>query len=381
MVEWLSRLSDSFEIHFYSQRVEDLHPATFVWHRIPKLPLPHLLDFLWWLLVCRLWVGWHNRFSHTHHDVILSSGANFPGADAICVHIVFAEYVERVRSEVMLRRNSVAAWPRLIHRKLYYGLALLLENWAYKNPKTILVVNSKKSARELAKHYGREEKLRVVRPGIDHSVFSPEVRTALRTTARRELGLCAEDFAMILVGNDWLNKGAGVLLEVLEQLNDLPVRLLIVSREVSPHWQRLIAEKNLGTQVHSLTPRRDIEFYYAAADLCVAPSLQDAYSLPPAEAMACGLPVIVSGQTGVSEIIADGEGGLILNDPRDVPGLAAMIRRLYEDGDLRNRLGERAADTARRYTWESGSNEIAALLTDILCQKTNRAPQTLTQEP
>ena len=65
--------------------------------------------------------------------------------------------------------------------------------------------------------------------------------------------------------------------------------------------------------------------------------------MPPAEAMACGLPVIVSSAAGVSEIITDGTDGLILRDPKDATALSAMIRRLYEDEVFRTQLGERAA--------------------------------------
>ena len=53
-------------------------------------------------------------------------------------------------------------------------------------------------------------------------------------------------------------------------------------------------------------PRNDIEFYYAAADAYVGPSLEDTFAQPPAEAMACGLPVIVSSANGTSEIVTDG---------------------------------------------------------------------------
>ena len=41
-IEWLSHLPDEFDIHVYSQRVEDFDQSKFTWHRIPKLPGPHL---------------------------------------------------------------------------------------------------------------------------------------------------------------------------------------------------------------------------------------------------------------------------------------------------------------------------------------------------
>jgi hypothetical protein len=51
VVEWITRLQDSFEIHVYSQRVADLDLSNIVWHRIPKLPGPHLANFARWFLV------------------------------------------------------------------------------------------------------------------------------------------------------------------------------------------------------------------------------------------------------------------------------------------------------------------------------------------
>ena len=68
-------------------------------------------------------------------------------------------------------------------------------------------------------------------------------------------------------------------------------------------------------RVHFLPPRQDVEFYYAAADAYVGPSLEDTFALPPQEAMACGMPVIVSAENGTSEIITDGKDGLILGIP------------------------------------------------------------------
>jgi UDP-glucose:(heptosyl)LPS alpha-1,3-glucosyltransferase len=133
--------------------------------------------------------------------------------------------------------------------------------------------------------------------------------------------------------------------------------------------------------VSVLPVRKDVEFYYAAADAYVGPSLEDTFALPVAEAMACGLPVIVSASAGVSEIITHGEDGLILDDPRDATGLAMMIRRLCNDEAFRTRLGENAAATARKYTWEQNGLELAAIFEEILRRKARPTAQAITQGP
>jgi glycosyltransferase involved in cell wall biosynthesis len=102
--------------------------------------------------------------------------------------------------------------------------------------------------------------------------------------------------------------------------------------------------------------------------------------MPPAEAMACGLPVIASAFAGVSEIITDGVDGMILRDPRDAASLAEMIRRLYEDEPFRISLGKKAAETAQQYTWERNGCELAAVFEEIVRRKSGLASLGVTQE-
>jgi glycosyltransferase involved in cell wall biosynthesis len=379
ILEWLSHLPSEFEIHVYSQRVEDVELLKFAWHRIPKLPGPHLFNFLWWLAANHLWVRW-DRFRGLRHDLVFSSGVNFLGADVVCVHIVFAEYVRQVQLGMRLLRNPISHWPRLVHRKLYYGVANWMERRAYVNPRTTLIACSRKTAQELGRFYDRREPIPVLYLGLDHTVFNPVRRTDLRQEARSKLELPEDQLAVILVGNDWRNKGVLALLEALEHLRDLPINLFIVSSEDSSQCWRLVKEKQLENRVRFLAPRTDIEFYYAAADVYAGPSLQDSYAMPPAEAMACGLSVIVSASAGVSEIITNEVDGLILDDPTDSNALATMIHRLYEDESFRRRLGERAVETVRQYTWERNGLELAAIFEEVLLRKSRFAAQALRQE-
>jgi len=380
ITEWLAHLPDEFELHIYSQHVDDLDPSRYTLHRIPKLPGPHLFNFLWWIAANRFSRYWDKRFRGLRHDLVFSSGANCLDANATCVHIVFTEYLRRVASSIQLGRNSLREWPRLLHRKIYYWVALAMEQRAYKNRETALVVYSHKSADELKGYYEREEPIPVLHLGLDHGIFNTAARSALREAARKELQLAQGRFTLILVGNDWRNKGLPALLDALAELQDLEVGLLVVTSEDSSSCRQLIAEKKLSDRVSLLPPRKDVEFYYAAADAYAGPSLQDSYGMPPAEAMACGLPVIVSAAAGVSEIVTNGEDGMILDDPTDGAKLAAIIRHLYQDRELCNRLGAKAAQTALKYTWERNGRELALIFHEIVQRRAAAATQTLTQE-
>jgi glycosyltransferase involved in cell wall biosynthesis len=149
--------------------------------------------------------------------------------------------------------------------------------------------------------------------------------------------------------------------------------LLVVSREDPAPCLMAARDAGLEGRVGFFPQRKDVEFYYAAADAYVGPSLEDTFAQPPAEAMACGLPVIVSANNGTSEIITDGADGLILLDATAADSLAAMIRMLYEHPEFSARLGSKAAETAGAYTWERNGRELTAIFEDILRQKASPA--------
>lgn len=85
-----------------------------------------------------------------------------------------------------------------------------------------------------------------------------------------------------------------------------------------------------------------------AADYVVLPSRKEAFGLAALEAMACGRAVIASRVGGLSEVIADGETGLLV-PPDDPPALARAMDRLAADADLRRRLGNAGRDRAKGF--------------------------------
>jgi glycosyltransferase involved in cell wall biosynthesis len=369
VVEWLSRVDEEFEIHIYSQRVEDLDDSKFVWHRIPELRGPHLLNFLWWFAANHLWRAFGRRFRGLTHDLTFSPGPNCLDADAISVHIVFAEFLERVKSELQFKKTPIRSWPRLLHRKLYYRLVIFLERQAYTNPRTRLILTARQSERDIKRFYGGEDRYPLVSTGLDHRVFNPARCRTLREEARLGLGLQDDFFVALLIGNDLRKKGIRSVLGALTELRDLPIHLVVVSREDSGPFRAMIADEEVTRRVHFLPPRNDVESYYAAADVYLGPSLEDTFALPVLEAMACGLPVIVSARAGASELVTEGVDGMVLHDPTDKSMLATMIRHLFDDADILRLLGRNAAITAQQYTWERSSAELAAVFREILAQK------------
>ncbi|HKV48364.1 MAG TPA: glycosyltransferase family 4 protein [Candidatus Acidoferrales bacterium] len=369
IIEWFSRLGDDFELHIYSQRVDDFDRSKFTFHRIWELPGPHIFNYVWWFLANRMRRGWDSTLGGLKPDLVFTPGINCMDADVISVHVVFAQLFREAKPELKLSVNPLRRWPRVLHRRLYYSLIVFLERRIYSNPRLQLVPMAKKTEADLKRFYPRDGDCPILYLGLEHARFNPSRYAELRRASRESLGLTGRDFVALLIGNDLRNKGMPVLLEAISRLPGLPLRLLIVSRESGNTYRSILNKKGLADRVRFLSPRKDVEFYFAAADLYTGPSLEDAFAMPPQEAMACGLPVIVSATAGVSEIITDGENGLILEDPRDANTLAAMIRRVYEDEPFRFALGQNAAKSVEKFTWERNAQDLRAIFDDVLRRK------------
>jgi glycosyltransferase involved in cell wall biosynthesis len=370
VAEFISRLADDFEIHVYSNRVEDVPLGRIHWRRIPPLPGPHLLAYLWWFAANHLWRWWDGRVRGIRFDVLHSPGINCMDADAIAVHVVFSQLLKRTSHDLRLRVNPPSSWPRMLHRRLYYNVIAALERRIYPRANVSMAAISEKVVAQLAADFGRQEKnVPIIYYGTDTNVFNPELRRRRRADMRRRFELADTDFVLLLIGNGWSNKGLPCLIEAIGRLPAIPIKVLIVGRDdKAPYWERA---QSIGMEdrLCFLDPSSDVMQFYAACDAYTGPSVQDAFALPPAEAMACGLPVITSRDAGISEIISDGLDGLILRDSGDADGLASLIRRLYEDAALRQRLGEAAAKTAARFTWEENARQMREFLVSAAAMK------------
>ena len=380
VVEQLQGLANDFEFHVYSGRIEGLDLGKIVWHRIPSIPGPHAAKYLWFFFANSA-ARWLDRnFRGVIYDLVYSPGINCFDAQLIAVHIVFAEFRQRVRDTLRFRRNPRSFWPRLLHRKIFYRLIISLERHIYKRRDLPLVAVSSKVRDDLRRFYGREQNLFVVYNGIDANKFNPTVRQSLRVKARDVLGYSPSDFVILLIGNDWNKKGLPCLLEAAGRLQQPRLKILVAGSDDRSPFRSLLEQLGLASSVQFVSPRPDTEFFYAAADAYTGPSMEDAFGIPPLEAMACALPVIVSRQSGVSELLTHGEDGYILENPQRPEELAALIARLYENAELGQRLGQKAAETALRYTWDRNVRELRSILLQTLAPKNPIEASSLRQD-
>ena len=99
--------------------------------------------------------------------------------------------------------------------------------------------------------------------------------------------------------------------------------------------------------------------YFAHADALILPSLYEGFGLPPLEAMACGCPVIVSNLGSLPEVCGD---AALYCDPHSPQDIAAKIKLLTQNDELRRQLSERGVENARQFTWERCAEHTVGVL-------------------
>jgi glycosyltransferase involved in cell wall biosynthesis len=171
-------------------------------------------------------------------------------------------------------------------------------------------------------------------------------------------------------------KGHDVFLEALSRLPaHLPVRGYVVGGPIyttaGSQWTRgeleaMAAELGLGERVGFVPFQRDPADVYRMLDVVVHASTRaEPFGLTIAEAMSCGRAVVVSAAGGAAELFAEGVDAFGYT-PGDVSGLAAAIRRLVEDAELRRRLAANARATAlERFGVERFGGEFARRVRDF----------------
>ncbi len=376
LAEQIERLSKYYEFHIYSMRVKDIDAvkvyrkgisSDIYWHKVPDIKGPQLLRYIWWFVANHFWRLYDYLINGIKYDIKYSPGINCVDAKFIVVHHVFIEFYKCVRKGMRFSDNPIKFWFKIIHRHLYYSLIILLEQLIYRRKNIVFGAVSDK-VRKLMKQYFNQESY-VIYHGADFIELEENARLKNYNIARKKFNISDSEFVILLVGNDWYEKGLQCLLKTMSLLPDIPLHLIIRGRDEKEPYNRMIKSLKLPHRISFFKPVPNIFELYAASDLYISPSLYDSFAMPPLEAMYCGLPAIVSSRAGVSELITNNVDGIILDDPMDHIYLANKIKLLYEDRQMLMDISKKAIETAQKYTWQKNAELIKEIFDKILADE------------
>jgi D-inositol-3-phosphate glycosyltransferase len=212
-------------------------------------------------------------------------------------------------------------------------------------------------------------RVEVIPLGVDPERFAP----GSREQARVALGLPVDDRIVLAVGRIEPLKGLDILIRAAAEITDRSgLRLLLVGgdEQARPEFDRLraiareVGVEDLVTFVGSIE-HEELPDYYRAADVVVMPSFAESFGLVAVEAMACGVPVVVSRVGGLASTVADGRTGYLVPWRCPEP-FAEKIELLLRNEPLRSALGSAGVEWMRAYSWESVADQLVELYDEVM---------------
>jgi UDP-glucose:(heptosyl)LPS alpha-1,3-glucosyltransferase len=328
-----------YEFHVFANRWQATAGSPVIFHKVPMVRFPRSLrpaGFAW--LAKHLIARAGCDLVHSHDRIF--------HADVISVHGI-----------------PHSAWVRDIRRKrpsLFDRAVIAVENRMLQNGQHSVFLPVSTSAlasfrREFPTLPGRWQ---VLPPGVDAARFSAPDRASCRREIRQQFGISETDFLLLFVGMNFEVKGLEAIITALAKAGS-GFRLLVVGRGNERKYAELA--RSLGVAVtFAGTQLTGIERYYRAADAFIMLSAFDSFGMVVLEAMAAGLPVIVSPNVGAKDLVVDGVNGFVV---RDAAGAAARI------GQITEVMGAAAAQTAAQHRWEDLARQVDEIYQAALAER------------
>lgn len=199
--------------------------------------------------------------------------------------------------------------------------------------------------------------------GIDTSQYHNDRQCRLEK--RRELGLHENDIALISMGDLIERKNYPVAIEAIAKVGKPHLHYYICGQgAIEEKLVTFTKELHMERQVHFLGYRPDIKELLQAADIYLFTTLQEGLSRSLMEAMASGLPCIVSNIRGNIDLIEDGKGGYLV-PVDDTNGFAETIRILADNPDVRMKMAKVNRDKVKQFDVRNVKREIQAIYEKI----------------
>jgi glycosyltransferase involved in cell wall biosynthesis len=345
VAQLLPRLARIHRMTLYTARVVTPVPDGVTVVRVPAL--------MWRAYTAILSFPTGLRAVRRSHDLFHANGWVTGSADVVTAHIVMAAWREAARA-------AHVATP--LGERTLGGFVEAREAALFRGARQV-IAPSDKVAQELARHYGRRDGVTVVPHGFPRVAGEAGGRAAGRPASaarsRQALALPPDGTIALFVGD--LRKGFDTALAAVRQTPG--VWLAVVSHSATGAMRERARQAGVLDRVQWIGELPSADLAYEAADVLLHPTIYDSFGLVVAEAMAHGVPPVVTRAAGVAELIRHGESGWIVEgDPQT--GTAAALAALAGDPALRERLAAGARRVAAERDWDDVARDTLMVYED-----------------
>ncbi len=166
-------------------------------------------------------------------------------------------------------------------------------------------------------------------------------------------------FRIVWTGTVCIRKGLHYLLQAFSELN-LPGAELALIGSVDKDMKTFIDKyRHKNIKYYGPKPQSSLYRYYSQGSVFVHPSVEEGLSMVQLEAMACGLPLICTTNTGGEDVIREGKEGFVI-PIRDVAALKEKIKYMYDNPEKCSEMGVNARKRVKDFTWDRYGDRIIA---------------------
>jgi UDP-glucose:(heptosyl)LPS alpha-1,3-glucosyltransferase len=351
--ELTSRLSDQpgYNFHVFANRWQSAH-AGINFHHVSIVSFPKFLTTISFAYFTRRQLS-ADRFSLVHsHERIFA-------ADIYTLHgVPHRFWIHCVRKKKMSLYDLATSW---VEKKLV----------TQGNCQKFIAVSNLTRDIFLQEYNIDPQRVTVIHPGVDLNDYATADKRLIRGDIRKEYGFRSEEPIILFASMNFEIKGLDAIMLSLAKLKarQHSFKLLIAGKGNLRKYTQMAREANIADEVvfTGMLSKEKLIRLYLAGDMYIMLSKFDTFGMVVLEAMAAGLPVIISSNVGAKDLVQEGENGFIISDTSDADYIAAKIALLLDE-NIRRQMAEAAYQTASQNTWDDVTKKYAAIYENLLAE-------------
>lgn len=341
-LEVTKRLVRDNEVHLFTNNWDELDKRVII-HKVPTFSNSFYIYEASFITLATAMMRM-NRF-----DVTMAQPTRFFSPDVGYMQFVYREWANYKKA------NGIP---------MAFGDSVLpaIEKMNVKKARKIMVMSNVLKGEVLKNYRIPEEKIEVVHSGVNCEEFKPENKKLYGGEMRKKYGIGENDIVLFFMGNPFSRKGLEYAIRALPLINGKSVKILVAGNDNPAIYQALARKLNVHEKVKwfiGLT--NEINKFFATGDIFLLPTLYEPFGLVITDAMATGLPAVVSRRAGAAELIEDGKEGLLINNPKDTEEIAEKVNYLI-DNNLYRKMGKAARAKAETLTWDRTAEQMLSVM-------------------
>ena len=255
--------------------------------------------------------------------------------------------------------------PEIYNVIMRFNFGSILPKLIENTDSVITISNSTKN--DLISRFGVDEnKINIIPQGVDDSIFYP--RSSSEDVLKKYK---INPNYLMYAGGDDPRKNLKSLIGAFDEIvQDIPHDLVLVGPINKKNLTNIVKNQHNSNILRDriILPGyvndKDLPVLYSSASAFVFPSLYEGFGLPPLEAMACGVPVIVSDNSSLKEVVDN--AGVLIDDPLNTGEIAGKILDVINERKLPEKFKKRGLKQAKNYSWNNTIRQTVELYNKLI---------------